>query len=96
MAYNKEEKKDNLLTLEKNQRGDYIKVDAVLPESKEGLKSVDIRLWYTADDKEIKPTQKGVRINEEQLFDVVKAMCSLLQEDEKENLAKHLTAEAVV
>lgn len=72
MAYNAEnEKIIELGALEKSRRGDEIKVRLI---SKSTSDAIDIRNWYTDNDDEMKPTQKGVRINAEQAGELIKML----------------------
>lgn len=56
----------------KNSRGDYIRVQKCFNKNK-GTSAVDVRDFYTSDDSEdLMPTKKGVRIQDENIADVVK------------------------
>lgn len=81
MAYNAtNEIKEVIATFDKNKRGDKIRVTKV--SQKESNKvSIDVRTMYTADDLEIKPTTKGIRIDSEMAADVIVAMLKALGQD---------------
>ena len=91
MAYDasKEERKV-LATFDKNTRGDKIQVASITIKGKEGM-SVDIRNMYTAEDGEMRPTQKGVRVNVEMVADIIKAVLPLLTEDEATDILNALS-----
>ena len=91
MAYDasKEERKV-LATFDKNTRGDKIQVASITIKGKEGM-SVDIRNMYTAEDGEMRPTQKGVRVNVEMAADIIKAVLPLLTEDEATDILNALS-----
>lgn len=72
--------------LDKNSRGDYIQVSSV--EGK--MWSIDIRQMYTTADGEIKPTTKGVRVNEELVVDLLVECVNALPSDLYEELMERL------
>ena len=72
--------------LDKNSRGDYIQVSSV--EGK--MWAMDIRQMYTAADGEIKPTTKGVRVNEELVVDLLVECVNALPSDLYEELMERL------
>ena len=72
--------------LDKNSRGDYIQVSSV-----EGtMWAMDIRQMYTAADGEIRPTTKGVRVNEELVVDLLVECVNALPSDLYEELMERL------
>ena len=72
--------------LDKNSRGDYIQVSSI--EGK--MWAMDIRQMYTAADGEIKPTTKGVRVNEELVVDLLVECVNALPSDLYEALMERL------
>lgn len=85
--YKSEETTKEFGLIEKDNRGDFIKVTRIIPNDQTKLESVDIRQWYT--DKgtgELKPTAKGVRFNSEAIPSVVKALLDALSVEELEDL----------
>lgn len=76
MAYNRDEVRTEIASFPVGMRGDSIKVAEI--KSKTGNISVDIRRWYIGTDasgEEVElPTQKGIRLNDEILVDVVACM----------------------
>lgn len=52
-----------------------------------GLKAIDIRNWFcTSADQEMKPTQKGVRIKQEDLAEVLDLIVKNAGSDVQEDL----------
>lgn len=102
MAYNAKETQKELLMLPKGNRGEYIKVSRITPENTAKSESVDIRVMYTAVDPnegaQIRPTQKGVRINSEMLPEIMAAIYANMTEEEladfENNLEKYKVAES--
>lgn len=76
-----------------NNKGDYMRVTKIV-NTKTADVFVDVRRFYTTDSDEIKPTPKGIRINAEQLKDVIEAMAEGLEPDELEDLADDLIDKA--
>ncbi len=72
-------------TVSKNSRGEYIQVARIVTEGNK-KDSIDIRLYYTNDDNEIKPTQRGVRINSDILTDVVAYILKACNKEELEKI----------
>lgn len=72
--------------LDKNSRGDYIQVSSI--EGK--MWAMDIRQMYTAADGEIRPTTKGVRVNEELVVDLLVECVNALPSDLYEELMERL------
>lgn len=72
--------------LDKNSRGDYIQVSSV--DGK--MWAMDIRQMYTAADGEVKPTTKGIRVNEELVVDLLVECVKALPLDLYEELMERL------
>ena len=72
--------------LDKNSRGDYIQVSSI--EGK--MWAMDIRQMYTAADGEIRPTTKGVRVNEELVVDLLVECINALPNDLYDELMERL------
>ena len=72
--------------LDKNSRGAYIQVSTV--DNK--MWSMDIRQMYTTVNGEIKPTTKGVRVNEELIVDLLVECIRALPNDLYEELKERL------
>ena len=72
--------------LDKNSRGDYIQVSSI--EGK--MWAMDIRQMYTAADGEIRPTTKGVRVNEELVVGLLVQCVNALPSDLYEELMERL------
>lgn len=75
--------------VKRNERGEYFRVARVIPEGKR-LESIDIRQMYTRDDGDVSPTQKGVRINSELLYEVMKGVVIAMNDQERDELAELL------
>lgn len=90
MAYNaSNETQTVLLDLEKNQRGDHIKVTKVVNNTSSSV-SCDIRNFFTSEDGEVIGTKKGVRVNSEMLPEIMAAMAETLEYNEIEDLITKL------
>ena len=86
MAYNQDnETREELLSLQKDNRGNYIKV-AMIQKNGKDTRTLDIREFWTNDDDEICPTKKGIRIKDEFALDTITAMLKILEYDELEDL----------
>lgn len=94
MAYKAKEKQVELITVAKNDRGDFIRAARVIPEDTTKSQSVDIRNMYT-DSKsgELVLTQKGVRIPSEHLPALLAVIVSQMPEDEREKFNECLAAD---
>jgi hypothetical protein len=71
---------NNIRTLMKtplNKRGDFLIVN--LNESS-GRQYVDLRRWYTDDDDDLKPTQKGVSIPMDEVANVSDVLAAFVKE----------------
>lgn len=77
-------------TIARNDRGDFIKVCRVIPDNPKSLESIDIRNFFTNDDGDLCPTQKGVRIHTEILMDVVIAIVEAMSPSEQEEFMERL------
>lgn len=70
MAYNNQNQNQvRTCRIKKNDRGDYVDVQRI--ETQSGNLYIDIRQMYTTKEDEIKPTQKGVRLNSELVLDLL-------------------------
>lgn len=78
-----------LKDIEKNKRGDFIRVSAVI-NNQTGEKSYDIRNMYTTDSGEPGFTAKGVRLKSEMVKDVVCALMSDLDTEEYNQIISEL------
>lgn len=65
--------------IKKNDRGDHI---AVSRSTYGGSDGIDIRNYYTKEDGEIAPTQKGVKINTELVRDVMALILKAMTPEE--------------
>lgn len=63
MAYSAKSETIEVGMVQRNSRGEYIKVSAV--KSKDAGNDLDVRTYYTSDDNEILPTKKGIRVGSE-------------------------------
>lgn len=81
MAYDasKEERKE-VGRIRKNDRGEYIIVSLVKNKDT-GAEAVDARLNYTDDNGEIRPTQKGFRVNAEFAEELQELFRKVAEED---------------
>lgn len=61
-----------IVSIKKNMKGDYVNVSAIVSEK--GACQVDIRMYYTDDAGEKKPTTKGVRFSDELAADIAAAI----------------------
>lgn len=87
MAYDSsKETITELALVDKNDRGDKIKVSHITVKGKAG-DFADIRLMYTPEGaSEVRPTQKGVRFSTEILPEIVTALIPMLSAEEAEAL----------
>jgi hypothetical protein len=83
----------NVRFIDKNGRGDTIRVARVANEK--GDEYLDIRNYYTNDDGERCPTQKGVRFNTEISVDVVTALLEAMTADEFNEVMTNFSEEGV-
>jgi len=85
MAYDaSREKQIDFGKVAKNQRGDYIKVQRIVPLDSNRLPSIDVRNMYTATDGNIYPArQGGVRLNSELVVEVMKLMYKAMSSEER-------------
>lgn len=82
MAYNfDDEKRELVASVDKNDRGDSVYVTHIV-NSKTSAEWVDIRWMYKDDKDETKPTKKGLRVSTELLPEIIKALMSVLSEEE--------------
>lgn len=79
--------------ISKNDRGDFIRVSRIKPENGRGMEAVDVRLFFTDSYGAQRPTQKGVRIHEEVLKEVVIAILDALTVDEFNEVMDHFPDE---
>ena len=90
MAYNiKDEKQQEFCMVPKNDRGEYFRVARVIPPQNR-MESIDIRLYYTDDSGDVRPTKKGVRVHTEALPEVVVAIFEALSKEEKDLVMEEL------
>lgn len=75
--------------IDKDSRGNYIQVSTLADK----MWSLDVRQMYTTSDGEIKPTTKGVRMNEELVIDVLAECINALPEDLYEELMERVANE---
>lgn len=61
---------------------DYIVVQRIDPLREGATPYVDVRMFFTNSDGELRPTKRGVRIYEDILVDVVTAILSALTQEE--------------
>ena len=93
MAYdNSNEIRTDLGKIRKNARGEFIAVTKIEYTDKDAVQ-FDIRNMYTGDDDELKFTAKGVRMNDEIAFDVVKSMVLGLSEEQRLDLMDFMGVE---
>lgn len=72
---------EEIAMFDKNNRGDKIRVTRIT--KKVGNSAfVDVREMFTADNGDVKPRPKGIRINSELTADVIIAMIKALNDDE--------------
>ena len=90
MAYNVKEKQIELITVPKNNRGDFIRAARIVPEDETKQQSVDIRNLYTNSDGELTMTQKGVRIASEHLPSMMAMIVANMTDEEREKFNKIL------
>lgn len=78
-------------SIPKNDRGEFLQVSRIIPENKNSLESIDIRLLFTAMDPNegpvLKPTQKGVRINSETIPEVFAAVYKAMSVEERQEFS---------
>lgn len=91
MAYNKDNyESEVILDVEKNQRGDHIIVSKMTTKST-GSVAIDARNYYTNSDGEVLPTSKGIRVNTEQVPDIIVAMAKGLEITDIEDIIDELS-----
>lgn len=90
MAYNaSNEERTQLLDIKKNERGEHIIVTKIRNKAN-GNESIDIRQFYTNDESQVLPTQKGIRLNTENLVDLIFALTDALEANELFDLQDRL------
>lgn len=67
--------------MKKNNRGEYIQIKRLRNERNKS-ESIDIRTMYTTEYGELALTKKGIRINSEQVVDVVTSLIECLSKEE--------------
>lgn len=83
MAYNFDNEESTVLqTIEKNARGDSIRVTKIADKTTGETLSVDLRNFYLSDGG-LKPTPKGIRIPIGLLEEVVETLNKLLEEEKQ-------------
>lgn len=86
MAYNAtNEERTELFNISKGNRGDAVVGTKIVNKNTNNV-AIDIRQFYTADDGELRATQKGVRFNAENLLEVMQSMLGALEADELDDL----------
>lgn len=86
MAYNyRDEKQVEVALIKKNERGDYYKITRIIPGSNK-LESIDMRMMYTDDSDEIRPTKKGIRVNTEDITEFMVAVFKALSIEERQEV----------
>lgn len=91
MAYNSDnEVREELASIQKNNRGEFIKVSKVTNKNS-GNTNIDIRLWYTDDNDELKPTSKGVRFSTEVAQDIAIGIAKGMEIVDIEDLSDKLS-----
>lgn len=82
MAYNAgNEERTELAVVNKNDRGEKIVITKIVNKST-GAMSLDLRNYYTDADGVLRPTQKGIRVRDEIVYEVVKGCLGALDEYE--------------
>ncbi len=76
----------------KNERGEYIRVGKVTSQSSQGY-STDVRLFYTDNAGDIRPTQKGLRIPSKHMVETMRSMFNAMDETEKAEFIEAITPE---
>lgn len=83
MAYKADEQ---IIEISKTRKGrDDLVVRRIIPNDKNKLQATDIRLWYESGG-ELKPSQKGIRLNTEEIAEVVGYIYQSMSEEEREEL----------
>lgn len=94
MAYKAKETQKEILMLRKGNRGEYIKISRIIPENEDRQQSVDVRVMYTVVDpnegEQIRPTQKGVRMNSEMLPEIMAAIYVNMTDEEMADFESHV------
>jgi len=92
MAYNADnEERRELCAIKKNNRGDYV-VASEIKNKNTGSVSIDIRQYYTNDDDQLMPTSKGIRLNSENLKELMMGLADALDVVEIDELTSELQA----
>lgn len=87
MAYNaSKEERTQLVDIKKNERGEHI-IATKIKNTTSGSVSLDIRQYYTNDNNDVLPTQKGVRVNSELALELVVGLLGVLEPNELYDLA---------
>ena len=89
MAYANNETREVLLTLD---CGNDNAIDIAKITSVTGKVKADIRSKFKNDDGDWVYTKKGVRVSAEQLLDIVLALATMLEADEKQDLAEKMVS----
>lgn len=75
----------HIKAFKKNDRGDYIVVSRIDPETKKT--AIDIRVMYTDDNDELRPTTRGVRFNVACIPELVEGLVIGMDDDALVSLA---------
>lgn len=95
MAYDaSKEKQEEYGLITKNSRGEYFRITRVIPGDNK-VDSIDIRLYYTDGEENIRPTQKGVRVSSEIVPELVLSILRAMNEDEITTLQGLLEEEGI-
>ena len=86
------ETSETLYDTEANYRGNFVRVSRVTG-GKSGNIKYDIRRMYTSEDGEARYTQKGIRLPDELVVDIVRALMKEFTEDERAEVLKDISVD---
>lgn len=81
-------KEEELGMIKKNDRGDFIRIARIIPAK--GNEAIDIRMFYTDEMGQLRPTSKGIRISTEKVAEVIRLMMKGLKIEEYEELLEEV------
>lgn len=87
--YDAKEIRATLKDIEKAKRGDLLRFDSIRDEDGTNFR-LDIRNYFVNKDDELSPTQKGVRLKQEELVDVIPLIVAAMDEDARTELLSRL------
>ena len=87
--YDAKEIRETLKDIEKAKRGDLLRFDSIRDEDGTNFR-LDIRNYFVNKDNELSPTQKGVRLKQEELVEIIPLVIDAMDEEAREAILAKL------